>query len=106
MTEVEIQKWYEELERETLTIVPIRVYGGCCTLKFLPGTSTGPAGSQSNPGISFTFIADNDRLIKMKDGSGYMAGMGVIGRNDAKKLAEMIFKFLDKYETESLGEQK
>lgn len=73
--------------------VEFAVVGGMCRLKFRPGSSSG-RGEDTNPGVSFDFISETSRLLPGGDGKFY-GGMGVFARSDAKRLADMIYAFLE-----------
>lgn len=70
----------------------IEVVGGLCKLQFRPGSSTGPQGSDTSPGVSFTLVSDHPAR-QFGDGKFYH-GMGVIGRSDATALRDMLEIFL------------
>ncbi len=74
--------------------VDIPVHSGLCRLVFAPGGSTGKD-PNCYPGISFTYISKKEWLIPNGDKTEFYGGMGVIGRDSAKKLADMLNKFLE-----------
>lgn len=72
--------------------VTFDVVGGRCSLNFTPGHHCG-RDPNGNPGFGFDFVSETPRLIE-HNGKHY-GGMGVIKRDDAKRLADMILEFLD-----------
>lgn len=80
------------IERDPSTEVEFEVVGGMCRLKFKAGMSCG-RDPNGKPGFGFDFVSESERLIP--DGKGkFYGGMGVIKRDDAKRLADLINAFL------------
>lgn len=66
--------------------IEIDVVGGMCKLVIGPIASCG-SDPQSKPGISFALISESRGMLH--EGKWYM-GMGVIRRDDAKRLRDML----------------
>jgi hypothetical protein len=73
----------------------ITVVAGLCELIFSPGFSTGPDHSDTSPGIGFDGIASVASVRGAPSVRGEIRfGHGVIGREDAAKLRDMLEIFL------------
>lgn len=79
--------------------IVIDIPSGCCRLTFKPWVMTGPTGCDTSPGIGFdietsfiTKIAD-DSIRSMIPGK-FEFGSGVISREDATRLRDMLEIFL------------
>lgn len=77
------------------TVIEFGVVGGICRLRFASGASIG-RDNETNPGIAFEMIAESGYTFMVYDKR--YAGKGVVSRSDAKRLADMIYKFLAAHE--------
>lgn len=78
----------------------IEVVGGFCKIRFSPGSSTGPSGCETSPGVGFDLVSD----VPTHEMRGkFFHGAGVIGRSDAAALRDMLEIFL---KTHARGEQR
>lgn len=73
-------------------IVSMEVVGGLCRVSFTPFMSTGPDGSDTSPGVGFDLVGDYPIV---QDGKSHH--WGIIGRNDARRLRDMLEIFLKNY---------
>lgn len=80
--------------------VIIKIDHGLCELKFSPGYSTGPSGSDTSPGIGFDIESE---FVMERVGFGWSGRSGhftisgsVIGRAKALELRNMLEIFLKK----------
>lgn len=72
--------------------VDFDVRGACCRIFFDPGCCVGLDDEDYRPGIAFSFVSTLQLHLFGNGTFGH--GVGVIARNDAARLRDMLDKFL------------
>lgn len=77
-----------QIERDT---VCMDVFGGNASISFTVGMHSG-RDPQTNPGVSFELSSQSSRMYQC--GGKWKAGMGIMRRADAKRLRDLLDRFL------------
>jgi hypothetical protein len=78
--------------------IEMEVVGGMCKLRFRPGCSCGSE-PNGNPGFAFDFLSASPSLYPSSKDKRFpfAGGVGVIKRDDLKRLGDAIQQFLSEH---------
>jgi hypothetical protein len=83
--------WYQE----SAALMEAPIYGGLCRLRAQSGWSTGPQGSDSDPGVHISLLLDTNKMPPLPARDGLFAYGGVLGRSGARILRDLLTTFLE-----------